>query len=368
MFNSIIFQWFVNRPGLAPVRSPRKTLPGPAIDNIGPNVYAKREGGRSEEGGMRMNETTGVLLMAYGAAGSLDEIEPYLKDIRGGRPTSPELVEEVKQRYRLMGGKSPLLEITRRQAAALEARLNHDQGAPHGPPPFKVYVGMRHWHPYIKDAVAALSADGIRRLTALCLTPYYSKLSVGAYFHKLDEALSGLGEDHGEPIKIKRVESWNDHPGLIEAVAETVKKTLERFPSDIRSTVPLLFSAHSLPERILAEKDPYPQELHETIELVMKKVGPYAWRFAYQSRGRTPEPWLGPDAAAVIDELHAKGHRHLLMAPIGFISDHMETLYDVDVMYRKHCESKGLRLERTESLNATPALIETLASVVRENL
>lgn len=303
-------------------------------------------------------DTIGILLMAYGAASSLDEIEPYLNDIRGGRPVGAELIEQVKERYRLMGGKSPLLEITKRQAAALEKTLNRDQ------PRFKVYLGMRHWHPYIKDTVAAMAAEGIRKITALCLTPYYSKMSVGAYYQKLDEAVASAGQ----VFQIRRVESWNDHPKLIEAITAKVIQALERFPSDIRKKVPILFSAHSLPERILAEKDPYPQELNETIELVMKKVGPYAWRFAYQSRGRTPEPWLGPDAAVVIDELHAQGHRHLLMAPIGFISDHMETLYDVDVMYRKQCDAKGMRLERAESLNATPAFIETLAAVVRENL
>ncbi|MBI3812320.1 MAG: ferrochelatase [Nitrospirae bacterium] len=304
------------------------------------------------------NDTIGILLMAYGSASSLDEIEPYLQDIRGGRPVGAELIEQVKERYRLMGGKSPLIEITKQQAAALEKTLNRDQ------PRFKVYIGMRHWHPYIKDTVAVMAADGIRTITALCLTPYYSKMSVGAYYQKLDEAVSAAGQT----FQIRRVESWNDHPKLIGAIATKVTQALERFPSDIRKKVPLLFSAHSLPERILAEKDPYPQELNETIELIMKKVGLYEWRFAYQSKGRTPEPWLGPDAAAVIDELHAQGHRHLLMAPIGFISDHMETLYDVDIMYRKQCDAKGIRLERAESLNATPAFIETMADVVRQNL
>jgi len=304
------------------------------------------------------DEKIGVLLMAYGAASSLDEIEPYLLDIRGGRPVGPELIEQVKERYRLMGGKSPLLDITRQQAAALEKSLNGNQTR------FKVYIGMRHWHPYIKDTVAAMVADGIRTLTALCLTPYYSKMSVGAYFQKLDEAVAATGVS----FRIVRIESWNDHPKLIETIAGKVTQALERFPAEVRNKVILLFSAHSLPERILAEKDPYPQELHETVELIMKKVGPNPWRFAYQSKGRTPEPWLGPDAAAVIDELHAQGHRHLLMAPIGFISDHMETLYDVDIMYRKQCEAKDIRLERAGSLNATPGFIETMADVVRENL
>jgi ferrochelatase len=299
------------------------------------------------------DQPIGVLLMAYGAANSLDEVAPYLADIRAGRPPSPELVEEVKNRYRLMGGKSPLLEISQQQARALEKELNQNPKRS-----FKVYIGMRHWHPFIKDTVARMALDGIRRIVPLCLTPYYSKMSVGAYYAKLDEATAGV------PFEITRIESWNDHPVLIEAIAEKVLAALGQFPADQRSRVPLLFSAHSLPERILAEKDPYPQELDETIRLVMKPVGSNPWRFAYQSKGRTPEPWLGPDAAVVIDELYAAGHRNLLMAPIGFVSDHMETLYDVDVMYRKQCESKGMRLVRAESLNASPRFIQAMADVV----
>ncbi len=304
------------------------------------------------------NQVIGVLLMAYGAAGSLEEVAPYLADIRAGRPPSSELVEEVKHRYQLMGGRSPLLDITKQQAAALEARLNKDGG------PFKVYIGMRHWHPYIKDTVAAMAKDGIRKMVGLCLTPYYSRMSVGAYFKKLEDAQTALNS----PLEVLRAENWNDHPLLIEAITQKVQKALEGFDGSVRKDVAILFSAHSLPARILEEKDPYPQELNETILAVMKKVGPYHWWFAYQSQGRTPEPWLGPDAGEVIKQLHKEGHRHLLMAPIGFISDHMETLYDVDIMYRKQAESLGMQLQRAESLNATPTFIEAMASVVRAHL
>jgi len=307
--------------------------------------------------------------MAYGAAGSLDEIEPYLKDIRGGRPVSPELAEQVKERYRLMGGKSPLLEITKQQAAALKEKLNQNKGlnikkgGSEASRETEVYFGMRHWHPYIKDTVGRMKADGVREITAVCLTPYHSKMSVGAYFQKLDEAIASAGTS----FEVRRVESWNDRPELIEAIAEKVLTALNRFSPEVRPKVILLFSAHSLPERILADKDPYPDELNETIELVMKRIGPRPWHFAYQSKGRTPEPWLGPDVAEVIEELYAQGCRHLLMAPIGFISDHMETLYDVDVMYRQQCDAKGIQLERAESLNASPGLIDALAAVVLEN-
>ena len=313
------------------------------------------------------NSTIGVLLMAYGAAGSLEEVAPYLADIRAGRPPSPELVEEVKHRYRLMGGKSPLLEITRQQAAALEAHLNPGE-ARALPWQFKVYIGMRHWHPYIKDTVAIMAKEGIRKIVAICLTPYYSRLSVGAYFKKLEEAQLAIDTLRLRRMEVIRVESWNDHPLLIKAIAEKVQKALDGFDAMVRKDVPILFSAHSLPSRILEEKDPYPQELNETIEAVMKRVGPNRWWFAYQSQGRTPEPWLGPEAGEVIHQLYQEGHRHLVMAPIGFISDHMETLYDVDILYRKQAESMGMRLERAESLNATPTFIEALADIVRETL
>jgi protoporphyrin/coproporphyrin ferrochelatase len=304
------------------------------------------------------NDIIAVLLMAYGAANSIDEIEPYLADIRSGRPTNPKLIEEVKHRYRLMGGKSPLLEITQQQAQSLEAQLNRNEKR------FKVYIGMRHWHPYIKDTVDRIAKDGVQQIVALCMTPYFSKMSTGAYYKKLDEAIASAGVD----FEIRRIESWNNHPLFIDAIAQKIQKTLELFPDDIRSQVPILFTAHSLPERILAEKDPYPDELHETVTLVMEKVGNNPWRFAYQSRGRTPEPWLGPEAGDVIHELSERGHRNLIMAPIGFISDHMETLYDVDVMYRQQSDARGIHFERAESLNATPLFIEAMTSVIQEHL
>jgi ferrochelatase len=304
------------------------------------------------------NQVVGVLLMAYGAAGSLEEVAPYLADIRAGRPPSPELVEEVKRRYQLMGGHSPLLDITKQQAVALQACLNKEGGS------FKVYIGMRHWHPYIQDTVAAMAEDGIRKIVGLCLTPYYSRMSVGAYFKKLEDAQTAMNTS----FEVIQVKSWNDHPLLIEAISQKVQKALEEFHGSVRKDVAILFSAHSLPSRILEEQDPYPQELNETIQAVMKQVGPYHWWFAYQSQGRTPEPWLGPDAGEMIKKLHQEGYRRLLMAPIGFISDHMETLYDVDIMYRKQAESLGMQLQRVESLNTTPSFIEAMADVVRAHL
>lgn len=321
-----------------------------------------------------------ILLMAYGAAGSLDEIEPYLVDIRGGRPVTPELVAEVRRRYEAMGGRSPLLEITQGQARALEARLNtggrgegargmsQAAGAAGDPPDsstrFRVSLGMRHWHPYIKDAVAGLVAGGATRVVALPLTPYPSRLSIGAYFAKLDEACTATNAS----FRLTRIERWNDHPGFIEALSETVAAARDRFPAATRARVPVLFTAHSLPERILRENDPYPDALRATADAVAKRIGLDAWRIAYQSQGRTPEPWLGPEAGAVIAAYHAQGVRELVLAPFGFVSDHMETLYDVDVMYRDQARRLGLRLERAASLNTAPRFIDALADTVRAHL
>lgn len=309
---------------------------------------------------MKQPVPTGVLLMAYGAVESLSDVAPYLQDIRGGRPASPELVEEIAQRYRKIGGKSPLLEITRQQAADLEKRLNRDPGER----TFKVYTGMRHWHPYIKETVAGMAKDRIRQGIALCLTPYYSRLSVGAYFKKLEEALS-LPDT---PREWTRIEKWSEHPLFLQALSENILKALEHFEPALRHQVPILFSAHSLPARILAEKDPYPQELEKTVQNIMTRVGPNPRHFAYQSKGRTPEPWLGPDAAEVLQELHKAGHRHVLMAPFGFISDHMETLYDVDILYRRQAESLGIEFKRSPSLNTHPLLIEALSDTIRQRL
>jgi ferrochelatase len=258
-----------------------------------------------------------------------------------------------------MGGRSPLLDITNQQAEAVEDALNKANSRR-----FRVYVGMRHWHPFIKETVEAMKKDGIKRVVGLCLTPYNSKMSVGAYLKKLQEAQEELHVN----FKIGWVESWNDHPLLIQAIAEKVERALSKFPETVRRKVPILFTAHSLPARIVQEKDPYPQELLETVEAVVKKLGHGSYRFAYQSQGRTPEPWLGPEAGAVINELHGKGHRYLLMASIGFISDHMETLYDVDILYRKQATAKGMRFERVESLNASPLFISAMADVVLKHL
>ncbi len=288
-----------------------------------------------------------VLLMAYGGPGALDDVEPYLLDVRGGRPTSRELVDEIKARYARIGGRSPIRELTEAQAHALGRTLG---------PEFAVYVGMRHWHPYIRETVERIVAAGHRRLVAIALAPHYSAMSVGAYESKLLAAAAGR-------LELALVRSWGDHPGFLEAVAARVTKALQRFPSPDR--VQVVFTAHSLPQRILAEGDPYPDQLRVSAAAVAQRLGLAEWRVAYQSAGATPEPWLGPEVGEVLAQLAGAGHRDFLIVPIGFVSDHVEILYDVDVMYRGQAERLGARLERTASLNDDPRLVAALADLAR---
>lgn len=291
-----------------------------------------------------------ALLLAYGAPESLDDVEPYLNDVRGGRTTSPALVQELRQRYDRIGGRSPLLDRTRAQAAALSRALG--DRAP-------VYVGMRHWHPYIRETLARIRGDGYQRVVAVPLAPHYSRLSIGAYEQALEEGRGALD--------VALVRHWHDHPTFLDAVAQRVRSTLERFEPSLREDIPLLFTAHSLPERIVAEGDPYPAQLQVSVAGVLARLGRTSRRswFAYQSAGRTPEPWLGPDAGAVLEQLAAQLEHQVVLCPIGFVSDHLEVLYDVDVEYQALARSRGLRLERTESLNASPLLVEALADLVR---
>ena len=299
-----------------------------------------------------------VLLMALGGPDSVDNVEPYLLDVRGGRPAPAELIEEIRERYKMTGGKSPVLGIMREVATRLEQTLNAA-----GAEIFRVYIGMRHWHPYITDAYTELMGEGPDRLICICMAPQYSALSIGAYVKKVEEARAAVG---GE-FPISYVESWYRHPGLIHAIAENIGQALQKFPAEVRSRVPIIFTAHSLPERILQMNDPYPQQVQGTMQAVCERLRPMTARFAYQSQGRSGEKWLGPTVESTIEDLHRQGHRHVLIAPIGFLSDHLEVLYDVDIEFRRLAESKGMQLERMAMLNAGPALITILASLLEEH-
>jgi len=305
-----------------------------------------------------------VLLMAYGGPEKLADVEPFLLDIRGGRPTPAELVEEIRERYAAIGGRSPLLEITRAQAAALQRRLNEEDGEVE----WKTFVGMRHWHPYVAQAVEEMAEAGYADGVALCLAPQFSTMSIGAYFAKLDEALEGVAQKRRPALA--RVPSWGDHPTFLEAVAEKVELGLERFPADRRREVKVVFTAHSLPRRIVEAGDPYDDQLRATAEAVAGRAGqrvghPLDWTFCYQSAGAGAVDWLGPPIEEVVPELSRAGHRDLLIAPVGFVADHVEVLFDLDVEARALAEAEGARLERTESLNTSPPFIRALAEVVR---
>ena len=289
-----------------------------------------------------------VLLMAYGAARTLDEIPAYLADIRGGRPAPPELVGEVRRRYELMGGGSPLFSITDSQAAALAKATGG-----------RVAVGMRHSEPTILSVVRRLADEGCRRVVGLPLTPFQSSLSVGAYFKKLDEAAAAAG------VEAVRTGDWHAHPSLVAAYAARVAEAAARVPPGLRARTELLLTAHSLPQRILTEGDPYPAQLAETAGLVARAAGFAAHRFAYQSRGATDVAWLGPDACEVLKDIAAAGAKAVVLCPVGFVSEHMETRYDNDVLHRAQAEGLGLRFERAAALNDHPLFIAALAAAAR---
>lgn len=315
-----------------------------------------------------------VLLMAYGGPDALEDVEPYLLDVRDGRPLPPTAVAEIRERYRLIGGRSPILERTREQADALERRLNRGYtpvarqprpDADEAPDAaFRVYVGMRHWTPTIEHAVQAIGRDGADLGVAIALAPQYSSMSVGAYLRKLEEARRAGGAD----LEWRFVESWCDHPALAAAFAAKVRAALEPFPQGEREDVVVVFTAHSLPERILSQDDPYPRECRRTIEAVLALLPPIDWRQAWQSQGQTEERWIGPDAGDVMRELAAAGRHGVVIAPVGFLCDHVEILYDVDVQYRRLARELGIRFERTESLNDDPLLIEALTDLVLERV
>jgi ferrochelatase len=290
-----------------------------------------------------------VLLCAHGAPGSLDEVEPFLSRVRRGRPTPPEVVAEVKRRYAIIGGRSPLVEVTRAQAAALAERL---AGLA------TVHVGMRHSSPSISDAVAAARAAGAERILAILLIPQASRLVAGPYARALEEAL-------GHPADL--APSYCDHPRLAEAFAARVREALELMPSDADPT--LLFTVHSLPESAAAG-DSYPEEFRRTAEAVLRALGAGAprHRLAYQSQGMTEEAWLGPSVPEALSALQAEGRRDVLLAPVGFVADNVEILYDVDVDYRGRAEALGLRFWRTRSLNDSPPFIDVLEELAREGL
>ncbi len=294
----------------------------------------------------------GVLLTGYGGPESLDDVEPFLSSIAGGRQFSPEQVEGTKRRYRLIGGRSPLNEITGKQADALNTLLNRDEKR------FQVEVGMLHLPPLIPHVIEKMADKGIKRLALLSLAPFDSRVSTTAYFNRAREALGKYRE-----IETVFISGWNTHPDYIRAVANDINGTISRYPVESQNSVEVIFSIHSLPVKYIQEGDSYLDDINVTIEKILPLIKSGNWHLAYQSRGRG-ENWLEPNTETVMRELKEKGKTDILIAPIGFISEHVETLYDIDITYRKMAGEMGIRLERVPALNDSDLFIKALADSV----
>lgn len=286
--------------------------------------------------------------MAYGTPATPADVEGYYTHVRRGRPPTPELLADLRRRYDAIGGTSPLLERTREQAAGIQAALGDGS---------RVELGMKHAPPFIEDGVAALAAAGTTDVVGLVLAPHYSALSVGEYAARAEAAAAGAG------IRLTMVESWHLAPGYLDLLARFVRAQVGALGVE---PLEVVFTAHSLPARILDSGDPYPDQLAETAAAVAERAGVERWSVAWQSAGRTPEPWIGPDVLAVLPALVAGGVAGVVVCPAGFVSDHLEVLYDLDVEARAEADRLGLAFARTPSPNAHPDFCATLAGVTRD--
>jgi ferrochelatase len=289
---------------------------------------------------------SGVLLMAHGTPSSMDDMPEYLRLVRGGRPASDALIAEMRRNYEAIGGRSPLTDITLAQADALRRRLGDD---------VPVAAGMRNWKPFIKEAVGTLTAAGVDRVIGIPLAPQFSTLSVQKY---IDAARAALPAG----VRFDAVESFHLHPLLIEAFVERLRAAHPT--SDER----VVFTAHSLPVKAIENGDRYAEEVDATARAVAERAGLATYERAYQSAGRTPEPWIGPDLGTLIQDLSRAGNRKVIIAPIGFVCDHTEILFDIDIQAADIARKVETRLRRTESLNTLPTFITALEDIVRRRL
>lgn len=302
----------------------------------------------------------GILFMAYGGPESLDDMPGYLSDIRAGRVTSSAVLDEISNNYRLIGGKSPLPEFTRAQVDATMKQLEATGR------PLKAYIGMRHWSPWIEDAVHQMLEDGIGQAVAIVLAPHYSSMSVAKYQKKIKAALEMY---HGH-IDFVFIDDYHTEPGYITALADRVREGIQSFPEGERDDVHVVLSAHSLPVRIEKEGDPYPKQLLESAELIARHAGlrDDQWSWSYQSAGRSPEPWLGPQLDEHLTDLAGKGIKKVVSVPVGFVSDHVEILFDIDIAAQEVAGELGMTLVRPPALNTDPLFIGTLASVIERKV
>jgi len=289
-----------------------------------------------------------VLLLAHGSPASVDDVPGFLLRVTGGRPLPPEAIEEVSRRYAAIG-KSPLTELTVKQAEQLAQQI----GMP-------VYVGMRNWHPLVAQALKQMHADGIRHAVVICLAPHNSRTSVGLYRKSLEQSPD-------PEMTFDFVEAWHDQSSLIQAFAGKLEMGREQANRESGTPVPVIFTAHSVPERTVVAGDPYETQARQTAALVAAAAGldEKDWSFAFQSQGMSGGPWLGPTVEETITRLKQSGHSGVFIQPIGFLCDHVEILYDIDILFRNVAEEQGMRLWRAESLNDSPLLTSALAQIVR---
>lgn len=291
----------------------------------------------------------GILLLAHGGPDHLDDLPAFLERVRGGRPYSEELLDEVRKKYRVIGGVSPLPEITRRTASKLEQAC----GLP-------TYVGMLHWRPFLEDTIPQMALDGVTRALVICLVPHFSECSVGRYRKRTASAAAGSG------LAFDFVDSWHTAPPYVDALADSVAASGEKLGCGPGVQAHVVFTAHSLPKAALGADDPYPVQLQETAELVAGRLGlpREGWTIAYQSASGPAEAWLGPSIDQAISDLAERGEKRAVICPFGFVADQVEILYDLDVVARQKAGDLGCTVARTPLLNDSPALIDTLASLV----
>jgi protoporphyrin/coproporphyrin ferrochelatase len=314
----------------------------------------------------------GLLVMAYGTASGPDDVERYYTDIRGGRPPTPEHLGELRARYAAIGNRFSLLDITTRQAAGLEERLNAAGEAGE----FRAYLGMKHSPPFITEGVARMRADGVERAVGIVMAPHWSGMSVESYVERVEKAVA----DAGGPA-VTYVRQWYDHPLFVELLAGRVSEALDDLPAEQRANTAVIFSAHSLPTReepdgslrcrscrLCPDGCRYVEQLGRTADLVAARLSLPVKVVAWQSAGRTEDPWWGPTVGDTIRELAAEGHWAVVVCSAGFVSDHLEILYDVDIEARDIAAEAGIEFRRTRMPNADPEFIEVLAAVVREHL
>ena len=299
---------------------------------------------------------TAILLLAFGGPDSPEAISPFLKNVMRGRTPSTVMIKTINERYCEIGGKSPITEITRVQAQALQKQLEKKSEAP-----LNVHIGMRHWHPFIKETLSEITGGGCKKIIAICMTPQRSNYSANGYEKDVSDGLDGL---KAKP-DLRFVYEWHMNHRFHEAVAEKITEAMIPFQGNGQKTA-VIFSAHSLPLKVMGNDDPYVNQINETIKGVLSVTGELDWKLGYQSKGLAPGEWLEPTVDSILECLPGEGYKNVLIVPIVFVSDHVETLYDIDIVYRRHAESLGLSFQRTKSLNDSPKFIESLSEIVME--